>query len=624
MKNLYCALISLLLTTICTSQNQVDVLIIGGGAGGTSAGIQAARMGAKVQIIEATPWLGGMLTSAGVSAIDGNHEMPSGIWGEFRQKLRDHYGGAEALATGWVSHTLFEPSVGNKILQEMADIPNLDIAFNSLYTDVKKATEPNSEKDEEGWQVTYIQNKKTYTTTAKILIDATEIGELLPLVDADFRIGMDAKSDTGEKESPETANSIVQDMTYVLILKDISRDPDLRQGKKGLVKKPKNYDPKVYECACKREDGEMFGGVSSCEQMLNYGKLPNNKYMMNWPNCGNDFYVNWPELTPEEREGKLKEAKAFTQGFIYYIQNELGFKNLRIAEEFPTKDNFPMIPYDREARRIKGKTFLTVDHLERPYDFTFYRTGIAIGDYPIDHHHDKNPDAPEIDFINIKVPSYTIPLGSLVPESVENFIVAEKNISVSNIVNGATRLQPVVLGIGQAAGALAATSIKENKNPSAISICKVQNALLKSKAYIMPFIDVKKEDPAFEAMQRSGATGMLKGYGIAYKWANQTWFYPDRIVSEHEFKAGLLPYFPELEKTAASGAGITLPFFIAMVKVLQPNFQIESIQKKWSDWQIAQPYNETSELNRRTISILTDAVLKPFDMEVDWDGKLER
>ena len=82
------------------AQHQVDILIIGGGAGGTSAGIQAARMGSKVQIIEATPWLGGMLTSAGVSAIDGNHEMPSGIWGEFREKLRDHYGGAKGFGYG--------------------------------------------------------------------------------------------------------------------------------------------------------------------------------------------------------------------------------------------------------------------------------------------------------------------------------------------------------------------------------------------------------------------------------------------------------------------------------------------------------------------------------------------
>ena len=279
------------------AQQEVDVLIIGGGAGGTSAGIQAARMGAKVLIIEKTPWLGGMLTSAGVSAIDGNHKLPSGIWGEFRSKLRDYYGGSKALATGWVSHTLFEPSVGNKLLQEMGNHPNLEIAFNSDYTNIKK--------DGNGWVVTYKKNRKSHNVNAKILIDATEIGELLPLVGADFRLGMDAQNDTGEKEAPDVANNIVQDITYVLILEDVNTT----KGRKGLVKKPKNYNPKEYECACKRETGEMFGGVSNCEQMLRYGKLPNNKYMMNWPNCGNDFYLNWPELSAEQRQEKLKEAK---------------------------------------------------------------------------------------------------------------------------------------------------------------------------------------------------------------------------------------------------------------------------------------------------------------------------
>lgn len=623
LKKLLSFLLFLFCILISTAQNQVDVLIIGGGAGGTSAGIQAARMGVKVQIIEATPWLGGMLTSAGVSAIDGNHEMPSGIWGEFRQKLRHHYGGAKALATGWVSHTLFEPSIGNEFLKEMADIPNLDIAFNAEYIAIERVPTLNSAQEEDGWKVSYKQKGKTHTTIAKILIDATEIGELLPIVGADFRLGMDANADTGEKEAPKTANSIVQDLTYVLILEDVATDPEHRKGKKGLVKKPKNYDPNAYDCACKRETGEMFGGVSSCEQMLNYGKLPNNKYMMNWPNCGNDFYLDWSGLTHYERQEKLKEAKAFTQGFVYYIQNELGFKNLRVAEEFPTKDNFPMIPYDREARRVKGKTFLTVDHLERPYEFNIYRTGIAVGDYPIDHHHDKFPNTPEIDFINIKVPSYNVPLGSLVPEKVENLIVAEKNISVSNIVNGASRLQPVVLGIGQAAGALAATSILENKKPSEISIRKVQNALLKSNAYIMPFIDVKKEDSAFSAMQRSGATGILKGTGITYKWANQTWFYPNRIVSEHEWKTGLLPYFPQLEKIPASGAGITLPFIHSIVKVLRTEYPIEEIKEQWNNWQIDQNLDDATELNRRSISILTDKVLNLFNMEVDWNGRIK-
>ncbi|WP_339338339.1 MULTISPECIES: FAD-dependent oxidoreductase [unclassified Croceitalea] len=612
MNKLYTVLFCFFLTLVLQGQKEVDILIVGGGTGGTSAGIQAARMGVKVQIIEATPWLGGMLTSAGVSAIDGNHEMPSGIWGEFRQKLRDHYGGAKALATGWVSHTLFEPSVGNKIFQEMADIPNLDIAFNAFYTDV--------EKEGEGWQVTYRQKGRTHTIKAKILIDATEIGELLPLVGADFRLGMDAKADTGEKEAPKLANTIVQDLTYVLILEDV----DTKKGKKGMVKKPENYDPKNYECACKREDGEMFGGVSNCEQMLNYGKLPNNKYMMNWPNCGNDFYLDWSKLSSKEREEKLKEAKVFTQGFVYYIQNELGFKNLRVAEEFPTKDNFPMIPYDREARRVKGKTFLTVDHLEHPYKFNLYKTGIAVGDYPIDHHHDKNPNAPKIEFINIKVPSYNVPLGSLIPKKVENFLVAEKNISVSNIVNGATRLQPVVLGIGQAAGAIAATSVKENKPTSKVSIRQVQNALLKNNAYLMPFIDVKKEDNAFASIQRVGATGIFKGFGVPYKWANQTWFYPKRIVSEYEWKKGLQPYHPEIKNVHASGAGITLSFITSVVQLINPDYPITSIQKNWKSWYIEQPYGKKLSLNRRTVSILTDKILDTFQLEIDFEGNLKK
>ena len=86
---------------------KTDVLIIGGGASGTTAGIQSARQGAKTIIVEETTWLGGMLTSAGVSAIDGNFNMPGGLWGEFRDSLTIRYGGVDKLHTGWVSKTLF-------------------------------------------------------------------------------------------------------------------------------------------------------------------------------------------------------------------------------------------------------------------------------------------------------------------------------------------------------------------------------------------------------------------------------------------------------------------------------------------------------------------------------------
>ncbi len=593
------------------AQKEVDVIIVGGGAGGTSAAIQAARMGASVQILEKTTWLGGMLTSAGVSAIDGNHQMPSGIWGEFRQKLYEYYGGPKTVATGWVSHTLFEPALGHAILQEMTKHPNLEITYEANYFKI--------EKQGRHWEVHYKRKGKTYVTQATILIDATETGELLPIVGADFRLGMDSKSDTGEKEAPEKSNTIVQDLTYVAILKDVENT----KGKNGLVKKPKNYNPEDYACACKREGGEMFGSVADCEQMLNYGKLPNKKYMINWPNCGNDYFVNWPEMNEKEQAQALKKAKAFTQGFVYYIQNELGYNNLRLADEFPTKDHFPMIPYHREGRRVRGKVNLTVDHLENPYDFFLYKTGIAVGDYPIDHHHDKNPNAPEIDFINIKVPSYSIPMGSLIPEDVENFLVADKNISVSNIVNGTTRLQPVVLGIGQATGAIAAIAVKDETNTSQVSIRKVQQALLQSKAYLMPFVDVKPEDVAFGAIQRIGASGIVKGYGIPYKWANETWFYPDREVSEFELKTGLLELYPDLKDEHASGKTVTPQFLTLLLGKIDANITLDTLKKVWNVNGIETLFSSDAKLNRRTLSIVLDSLLNPFDREVDFKGNLK-
>ena len=90
-------------------------------------------------MIEETDWLGGMLTSAGVSAVDGNYKLPSGFWGEFKDSLVSHYGSLEALKTGWVSNTLFEPRVGNQILKSIAkNENNLKILFSTEVNSVSK------------------------------------------------------------------------------------------------------------------------------------------------------------------------------------------------------------------------------------------------------------------------------------------------------------------------------------------------------------------------------------------------------------------------------------------------------------------------------------------------------
>lgn len=118
----------------------------------------------------------------------------------------------------------------------------------------------------------------------------------------------------------------------------------------------------------------------------------------------------------EQRNLELQKARQRTLEFVYYIQHELGYKNLGLADdEFPTVDKLPFVPYHREGRRLKGITRMTInDVLNRDDIHTLYRTGISVGDYPVDHHHACNPNAPDIKFP--PVPSFNIPLGALIPE----------------------------------------------------------------------------------------------------------------------------------------------------------------------------------------------------------------
>ena len=408
----------------CDDSSEYDVIIVGGGAGGTSAAVESSRNGVKTLLIEETNWLGGMLTSAGVSAVDGNYKLPSGFWGEFKDSLVSHYGSSDALKTGWVSNVLFEPRVGNEILKAIASKEkNLKILYSSKVNSVAQT---------EG-DYNFNVNSSKGNFSSKVLIDATELGDILPMLDEDYDIGMDNKLMYGEDIAPDEKNDIIQDLTYVMILKNF--------GKSMKIEKPINYDPSEFYCStasiyCPESDKALW----SPDQMMNYGKLPNDKIMINWPIYGNDYYSNLLEMNEDQRKVVFKKAKEKSMRYLYYIQNELGFDNYSISdEEYDTRDNFPLIPYYREARRISGITTFSLNYIKKPYDQVnpLYRTGVLVGDYPVDHHHDAHPNKkrlPQLSFYPI--PSYTLPIGSIISKKNPNFLVAEKSISVSNLVNG--------------------------------------------------------------------------------------------------------------------------------------------------------------------------------------------
>lgn len=497
-----------------------DVLVVGGGASGTAAAIQAARQGAQVLLIEETPWLGGMLTAAGVGATDGNHKLPSGIWGEFRQHLYDYYGGPEAVETGWVSNTLFEPKVGNQIWNQMADKETNLKRFHG-YRLIKL-----ERKEGRIDQVFFVnESGEQIQVHAKINIDATELGDLLALAGVNFVTGNDSPA------QPHDPN--IQDLTYTAVLKDFG------EGMDKTIPKPEGYDPTEFDCICKEVCDDPTRKVPDCETFLNYGRLPNNKFMINWPNNGNDYFLNPIPMTFEERIEAYKPAKARTLDLLYFLQTEAGYTNLGLADdEYTTEDLLPFIPYHREARRIVGKIQLKVADLEDPYansERPFYRQAIAVGDYPLDHHHDKNPEAQAFEFPAI--PSFSIPYQALVPLEVENLLVAEKSISVSHRANGSTRLQPCVILIGQAAGMAAAMCVDQKTSPEKLNIATLQQNLLDAKCWLMPFIDIDPSDWYFQAAQKAGITGKIRGHGVPYKWANQTWFYPDSAMTRAEFLA---------------------------------------------------------------------------------------
>ena len=482
---------------LCSCCRNYDVVVIGGGAGGAAAAVEAARDGAHTLVVEETPWLGGMLTSAGVSAIDGNYRLRGGIFGEFTDSLAVRYGGYEALKSGWVSNILFNPLTGAEIYSNMAAEAGVEVRFCTALKSMRRGGG--------GWHLTLSDGSRI---CAKILIDATELGDVALMAGA----------------TPLEDRRAVQDMTYVAILKEYDHDV--------LMEEPADYDIENYLSCCDNPLASNGGGLNpkgqqlwSPEMMLSYGRLPDGHIMLNWPIYGNDYYVEYLEMTALERAEAFDRAKNRTLGFIYFLQHELGYTRLGVADDvFPTADGLPFIPYFREAARIAGRDTMTVDAARNPYGYDLYSRAVAVGDYPVDHHHVQNPQWEELSHLWFgKIPSFSVPLGVVVPVGVEDLLVADKAVSVSWEMNGAVRLQPVITGLGQAAGALAAIAVLTGRHPSGVPASEVQGLLLDHGCYLMPFLDLKPSDPGFKELQEKGVRGEVRGIGRSVNWSNETW-----------------------------------------------------------------------------------------------------
>ncbi len=465
-----------------------DVLVVSGSTGGTCAAISAARRGASTILVSEFFWLGGMLTSAGVSAPDGNElaAFQTGLWGAFLRELEQRQPGG--LDNSWVSFFSYEPRIGAEIFADwVKELPNLQWISGQTPKFVYR----------EGNRITGVQFED-FIIKAKIILDGTELGDLLALGDIPHRWGWELQSEWGEPSAPVEYNSltekyVVQSPTWVVVMQDFGEEiaPEIPAAP--------NYDPSKFIGAW-----EDYG----VEHFMDYGRLPGGRFMMNWPICGNDYGEGVERLiaSPQAKSQFQQEAFWHSQNFAHFIQSQLGRRYGLAENTFPANPTaFALHPYYRESRRLIGLTTVREQDIlpiEGGIVAPLYIDAIAIGNYANDHHY------PGFKFLlqpkSIRWGGrwtgtpFTIPYRSLVPAEIDGFLVCEKNISVSHIANGATRLQPVVMGIGQAAGMAAAMCIELNCQPRDLPVRSLQESLIQEKTApnaVIPLFNLSLENP---------------------------------------------------------------------------------------------------------------------------------
>ena len=469
-----------------------DVLVVGGGTGGTSAAIQAARSGAKTILVSEFEWLGGMLTSAGVAAPDGNElqAFQTGLWGEFLHQLQQRQVGG--LNNSWVSFFSYNPRLGAKIFKGwVKELPNLYWIAGSIPLEVLK----------EGNKITGVRFSD-FTVTAKITLDATELGDLLALAEIPYRWGWEFLAQWGEVSAPIAENELtktypVQMPTWVVIMQEFE------SAIAELIPAPPNYNPTKYTDAW-----TDYGQA----EFLNYGRLPGNLLMINWPKHGNDYGEGVQRLVESEtsKQQFLQQSLWHTQGFAYFIQTQFGRKYGLANNIFPAGSGaYALHPYYRESRRLVGINTITEQDILPIAGGNVAQLqpeSIAIGNYANDHHYPGDNYPLQSKSIRwggrwTGTP-FTIPYSCLVPVETNGLLACEKNISVSHIANGATRLQPVVMNIGQAAGMAAALCVELGYQPRDLPIKKLQNALLQAKTSIIPLFNLPPNHPDWLYWQR--------------------------------------------------------------------------------------------------------------------------
>ena len=192
------------------------------------------------------------------------------------------------------------------------------------------------------------------------------------------------------------------------------------------------------------------------------------EYVVNMTRISMKSAVDAFDLTEAEILGRKQVHETF-----HFLKKYIpGFENCKLAYSGP---NIGI----RESRKINGAYKLTVDDLTNNVMFP---DAVAMGGYPIDVH---SPDGNNTVHKFLKPGSwYSIPYRSLVTNEIDNLIVAGRCISATQEACSSTRLTPIVMALGQAAGTAAAQSVATGEKANALNTDVLRAQLKKDGAFL--------------------------------------------------------------------------------------------------------------------------------------------
>lgn len=499
-----------------------DILVVGGGLGGVAAALAALRTGKTVVLTEEYDWLGGQLTSQAVPLDEHTWVEQFGVTASYRRMrdaIRDYYRTWYPLTeqaraqrdlnpgAGLVSRLCVEPRVGVAVIDAML-APYRGSGKLTVLQPVRPVSAVVDGDEVRSVTLEHRDNGRQYCVSAGYVLDATELGDVLPLTGTEYVTGFEAQTETGEPSAPAQAQPDNQQaISWCFVVDHVEGN--------HVIDKPAGYDywrevqppfwgakllsltapdPRTLETVTRTftptidddplamlADQRAYAGDRelwifrriASRKLFTPGAYESDLVLVNWPMID---YLEGTIIDNPDAQRHLARARELSYCVFYWLQTEAprpdggkGWPGLRLRGDVTgTEDGLAMAPYIRESRRIRAEYTVVEQDLsiavkgdDRP---ATYPDSVGVGMYRIDLHPSTGGD----NYIDVASTPFEIPLGALLPVRMNNLLPAGKNIGTTHITNGAFRLHPVEWNIGESAGALASFCLDRGVTPRSV------------------------------------------------------------------------------------------------------------------------------------------------------------